>query len=163
MESEKLILKPSYTAVFKTVLKSYLSSCNRCDFTRFFAIVQIFDKVVIFIRNVSCDQRKFEYSSLISQGSNHRSLLLVTSHIRSALCTLCNERQIEIIMTTHCSTGRFNSCTCRLLCKGANSITPPRLTLPQAYSENNGLEKKNEILKMRFEIVFADVSKIHIF
>ena len=46
---------------------------------------------------------------------------------------------------------------------GANSITSPRLTLPQAYSENNGLEKKNEILKMRFEIVFADVSKIHIF
>ena len=25
---------------------------------------------------------------------------------------------------------------------GANSITSPRLTLPQAYSENNGLEKK---------------------
>ena len=24
---------------------------------------------------------------------------------------------------------------------GANSITSPRLTLPQAYSENNGLEK----------------------
>ena len=43
---------------------------------------------------------------------------------------------------------------------GANSITSPRLTLPQAYSENNGLEKKNEIMKMRFEIVFADVSNM---
>ena len=31
---------------------------------------------------------KFEYSSLIGQGSNHRSLMLVTSHVRSALCTL---------------------------------------------------------------------------
>ena len=31
---------------------------------------------------------KFEYSSLIGQGSNHRSLMLVTSHVRSARCTL---------------------------------------------------------------------------
>ena len=31
---------------------------------------------------------KFEYSSLISQGLNHRSLMLVMSHVRSALCTL---------------------------------------------------------------------------
>ena len=42
---------------------------------------------------------------------------------------------------------------------GANSITSPRLTLPQACSENNGLEKKNEIMKMHSEIVFAHVCK----
>ena len=31
---------------------------------------------------------KFEYSLLIGQGLNHRSLMLEMSHVRSALCTL---------------------------------------------------------------------------
>ena len=31
---------------------------------------------------------KFEYSSLIGQGSNYRSLMLVTSHVRLAFYTL---------------------------------------------------------------------------
>ena len=31
---------------------------------------------------------KFEYSSLIGQCSNHRSLMLITWHVRLALCTL---------------------------------------------------------------------------
>ena len=31
---------------------------------------------------------KFEYSSLIGQGQKHRSLMLVTSHVRLAFCTL---------------------------------------------------------------------------
>ena len=43
MESEKLILKPSYTAVFKTVLNSHLSSYNPTIASYFSAIVQFFD------------------------------------------------------------------------------------------------------------------------
>ena len=34
---------------------------------------------------------KFEYESLIGQGSNERSLMLVTSHVRSVLCSLMTE------------------------------------------------------------------------
>ena len=43
-------------------------------------------KVVILLKRVMWPA-KFEYSSLIGQGSNHRSLMLVTWHVRSALCT----------------------------------------------------------------------------
>ena len=41
---------------------------------------------------------KFEYSSLIGQGLNHQSLLLVTSHVRSALCTLMKQSKAVEIM-----------------------------------------------------------------
>ena len=34
---------------------------------------------------------KFEYSLLIGLCSNHQSLMLVTSHVRSALCTLISD------------------------------------------------------------------------
>ena len=37
---------------------------------------------------------KFEYLSLIGQGSNQQSLMLVTSHVRLALCTLAKSKSV---------------------------------------------------------------------
>ena len=57
---------------------------------------------------------KFEYLSLISQGSNHWSLMLVTSHVRSALCTLHTWESFwfqKASETVYCAPSFINSCS----------------------------------------------------